>query len=295
MGGTGQPDPTRIEARPPRSVSLVMLSSGRYSILAARPKKRVNFRLVAVAILCAGAGAGAARQAAGQSASQLGAWDGAMVTPFGALAPSAAAPSGMTPGANAWSLRYGRWRVDAADAVHDNGGLTWTHAFAFAQTQLSLTGGYGLIECPTCSGWLMGGIDVQSALWKRTVSDSSGGGPIAAAIGARVSVGGGRYRGREPVNAQSAGVTLPIEISLQVHRVSALRASIAPGLVFGRIASAESAESGVLPVVGGAVAWAIGPAFDVSVGMQRVILAGGTTQLGAALTWTPAARAAVRP
>src|ERR1035437_1523257 len=114
------------------------------------------------------------RESAAQSASQLGAWLGLMLSPVGALAPVAVDPREIAHGADVLSLRSGRWRYDVEDAVHDNIGLAWSHSLGFARTQVTLTGAYGLVECPSCSTLVIGGIDLQSTLLTRTVATSSG-------------------------------------------------------------------------------------------------------------------------
>jgi hypothetical protein len=234
------------------------------------------------------------RQAAAQSASQLGAWDGLMLSPVGALAPVARDPGAIASGANELSLRYGRWRYDVEDAVHDNIGLTFTHSFGFARTQVALTGVYGLVECPTCSGWELGGVDLQSILWNWGFAGAHGR-PITAGVGLRVSLGGARNRGPDASTAVSAAIAVPIDIALPFKKTSSLCASIVPGFGFGSIASTDVAESGFLPMIGAAVAWNITSAFGVDLGVQRIIIVGGPTQVGAALSWRFGSHRDIRP
>ena len=224
------------------------------------------------------------RQSDAQTASELGAWDGLMLSPVGALAPVTSDPGATAPGVYSVSLRYGRWRYDADDVVHDNVGLTVTRSFGFARTQLSVTIAYGLVECPTCSGWQLGGIDLRSTLWNHASAPASGR-PVTAGVALRASLGGARYRGPDAPSVSSAAIALPIEIALPIGKASQLRASILPGLGYGRIASSGFAESGVLPMVGGAVAWNIASAFTIDIGIQRIFIDGGPTQVGAAFSW----------
>ena len=69
------------------------------------------------------------------------------------------------------AVGYGRWRYDPDDAVHDDLGVTWSHGLGIRETQLSLTGAYELVECPTCSGSVMGGIDLESTLLSHATKD----------------------------------------------------------------------------------------------------------------------------
>ena len=221
--------------------------------------------------------------AAAQSARQLGAWDGLVLSPVGALAPIARDQGDTVSRVNELSLRYGRWRYDEDDVEHDNVGLTWSHGLGFARAQLAITGAYVLVECPTCSAWAMGGVDLQSTLWSRSFAGANGR-PISTGVGVRVSFGASHDLGGGGSTAASAAVTLPIGIALSLRKSSVLCASIVPGFGFGRISSADLAESGVLPMVGAAVAWTITSRIGVDLGVQRVIIAGGPTQVGAAFS-----------
>jgi hypothetical protein len=207
-----------------------------------------------------------------------------MLSPVGALAPMTGDPGATSPGIYSVALRYGRWRYDVDDVIHDNIGLTVTRSFGFARTQLSLTVAYGLVECPTCSGWQLGGIEVRSTLWNHASAPASGR-PITAGLALRASLGGALYRGPDAPSVSSAAIAMPLEIALPVGKRSALRASILPGLGYGRIANSGFSESGVLPMVGGAVGWNISSAFTVDIGMQKIFIIGGPIQIGAAFSW----------
>ena len=228
--------------------------------------------------------AGVGRPAAGQSASQLAAWDGMVLTPIGAIAPVARDPGATAPGVYDASLRYGRWRYDADDVVHDNIGVTVRRSFGYARTQLSLTFAYGLVECPTCSGWQFGGLDLRSSVWNHSFGATDQR-PITAGAALQMSVGGAKYRGTDASTANSVAIGLPIEIAFPVWKASQFRAAIIPGYGYGRVASTDFVASGFLPTIGGAIAWNVASFVTVDVGVQRVIIAGGPTQLGAALSW----------
>jgi hypothetical protein len=185
---------------------------------------------------------------------------------------------------NEFLLRYGRWRYDADDAVHDNIGLTWSHSLGFAQTQMALSVGTEVVECPTCDGWQFFGVDLESTAWNHAVG-SVHGRPIATSAGLRLSLGGARFTGSTPASTQSAALAVPIDFALPVGRSSYVCASVVPGMGYGRITSVDVTQSGVLPMIGAAVTWTIGPRFGVDVGMQRIIIGGGPTQIGAAFSW----------
>ena len=223
------------------------------------------------------------RQAAAQSANQLGAWDALMLSPIGALSPVAGDPREIANGADVLLLRYGRWRYDSEDAVHDNIGLSWSRSLGFARTQLTLTGAYGLVECPSCSSLLIGGIDLQSTLLVRGFAGWNAR-PIGAGVGLRLSLGGGSVLSSASTTATSAAIALPIELALPFRRHSLLCASVVPGFGFGRTASADLTESGFLPTLGAAISWTITPSVGVNLGVRRIFIDGGPTQIGGAFT-----------
>jgi hypothetical protein len=222
-------------------------------------------------------------QAATQSTSQLAAWDALMLSPVGALEPVARHTGEWAPGASELALRYGRWRYDPDDAVHDNIGVTWSYGLGFAHAQLSFTGAYEMVECPTCNAWASGSIDLQSALWDHHFG-SANRRPTRMGIGLRMSIGGAKYLGAEASTASSAAVTMPIDIELPLWRTSALGASIEPGFGFGHVASPDIGAGGFLPMIGAAISWTVTSRINVGVGAQRVIIDGGPTQVGAALS-----------
>jgi hypothetical protein len=222
-------------------------------------------------------------EAAAQSTSELAAWDGLTLSPVGELAPVARHTGDWTQGSSELALRYGRWRYDPDDAVHDNIGLTWSRGIGFARAQLSITGTYEMIECPTCSAWASGAVELQSALWDHHLG-SEGRRPTRMGIGLRMSLGGAKYLGADASTAGSAAVTVPIDIELPFRRTSSLCASIVPGFGYGHIASPEAGAGGFLPMIGAAISWTVTTRIGVDVGVQRVIIDGGPTQVGAALS-----------
>ena len=225
------------------------------------------------------------RSAAAQSNAQVAAWSALMVTPVGALAPIAQDPHGLDLKTSAWSIRYGRWHYDADDVVHDTGGLTWSRGLLFHHLQLSVTGAYALIECPTCSYWLSGDITVRTPISFRVYADSSTHLRTETGASLQLSLGGSRYRGREPANAQSLALTLPLDVAIPFGRTGAWRASLIPGIGIGRVATAGNTDAGLLPMVGGALAWSINRSVTIDLGGQRVILPGGALQLGLGARW----------
>src|SRR6476659_540420 len=88
------------------------------------------------AMIESGCGAGAL---VAQSAADRAAWNAMMLSPLGALTPLARDPiDDETRQADVW-LRYGRWRYDVDDAIHNTVGVTVFRAIPFPleSTELS--------------------------------------------------------------------------------------------------------------------------------------------------------------
>ncbi|GAC1655133.1 MAG: hypothetical protein NVS4B3_19610 [Gemmatimonadaceae bacterium] len=221
---------------------------------------------------------------AAQSASDLAAWDGLMLSPVGALPPRARNNDDEKAGRNAVSLQYGRWRYDPADAIHNNIGVTLSHRIDIWNTEVALTGAYLSLSCGLCSSWASGGIDLQSTFWHRALTGSLEEG-TSATFGLRTGIGGARYLGAGHATAFSVAAAAAIGVGLPFIWASRPSASVLPGFGFGRLASADVKAHGTRPSLGGALAWTFGSGFGVDVGAQRIFISGGPTQLGMGLAW----------
>jgi hypothetical protein len=239
--------------------------------------------LFAATIAIAAAAALGPRGALAQSTNQLGAWDGLMLSPVGAVAPVARGPAGLAPGANELTLRYGRWSYDSDDAIHDSFGLTWTRGVRFAHAELSVTGAYELVECPTCTAWASGEISAQTTLLSHGLSDAARR-SVQTGLALKLSVGGAKYLGAEASTAGSAAITVPLALALPIGKSSQFNASLVPGFGFGHVTGTDFGAGGFLPMTGAAVSWSMSR-LSVNVGAQRVFISGGPTQVGAALSY----------
>ena len=222
------------------------------------------------------------RDTTAQAAGQIAAWDGLTFSPVGALAPLARAPGELPADGIDFSIRYGRWRYDPDDAVHDAFALTWARGFAFLKTRLEITGGYGLVECPTCSGSVLGGIDLESQLWEHGAVD---GDAVRTGMSVRLSLGGASNLAAERSTAGSTAIAVPLDVALPLWRGTLVSIAVLPGFGYGHIANADFGNGGLLPMIGAAVSLRAGPRVGMHVGMQRVVISGGPTLIGAALSW----------
>src|SRR5438552_465413 len=217
---------------------------------------------------------------AAQSAGDRAAWNAMILSPVGALAPLARDPvDDDARQTNVW-LRYSRWRYDADDAIHNNIGVTVFRQLPFASSELSVTGAYLSLSCALCPSWISGGASLNSTLWQQGGLDER-----SASIGVRADVGGAHYRGSSENNAGSVAAAVVAGVGVSLTDKSHLSATISPGVGMGRIALVRGIHSGTRRTLGAALAWIHASGLAVNLGMQRIMIAGGPTEVGAGLGW----------
>ena len=236
-------------------------------------------KMIAGALLASGV---VACVVAAQSDSDRAAWNAMMLSPVGALAPLARDPlDDDTRQADVW-IRYGRWRYDVDDAIHNTVGVTVSRPIPFplASTELSLTGAYVSLSCSMCPSWISGGASLSSTLVQQGEIDDH-----FTSLGVRADVGGAHYRGSSQTDAGSfttavvAGLGVPLILNWH------LSATMSPGIGTGRIALADGIHSGTRRTLGAALALIHASGLALNVGMQKIMIAGGPTEVGAALGW----------
>ncbi len=217
------------------------------------------------------------------SQSDLAAWAGLVLSPAGALPPLASGAADSLSRRDAVTVRYGYWRYDIDDAVHNNIGLTFSHRVGSGRTDLALTGAYLTLQCDGCSPWLLGGMELESTLWHSVFSGASTP-ALGASIGMRAAIGGARNAGMEHATAGGVSVAaaLGLDGALGHSRWSVV---LLPGLGIGRLASADLTGQGARVMYGAAAGLLLPSGIAADVGMQRVYIAGGPTQYGVTLTW----------
>jgi hypothetical protein len=218
---------------------------------------------------------------AAQPASDRAAWDALVLSPLGGLAPIARYPvDDDARQANVW-LRYGRWRYDVGDAIHNNIGITVFHELPFANSELSLTGAYLSLSCATCPSWVSGGVGLQTTvLQSGAINERSG------SVGLRADAGGAHYRGSSQTTAGSVAGSVVLGAGLPFIGESHLSATVSPGIAVGRIALVDGIHTGVRRTIGAALALILSSGFAVNLGMQKMVIAGGPTELGAGIGWS---------
>ena len=217
---------------------------------------------------------------AAQTAEDRAAWNALILSPIGALAPLSRDPvDDEARQSNVW-LRYGRWRYDAHDAIHNNTGLTVFRPLPFGTGELSLTGAYLSLSCATCPSWVSGGVGLQSTLLQSgDINERS------SSVGLRADVGGARYRGSSETTAASAAGSVVFGAGVPFVGKSHLSATVSPGMAVGRIALIDGIHTGSRRTLGAALAWIHSSGFALNLGMQRIAIARGPTELGAGIGW----------
>jgi hypothetical protein len=240
-------------------------------------------RHIASSALAVSAALAAGRSVEAQSTGDLAAWDALMVTPVGALPPRAHDALFADVPRTELSFRYGRWRYDVDDAIHNDFGVTVTRALGVARTSISLTGAYLSLSCGTCSAWVSGGLEAQTQLISlRLAGDSARDVSVSAAVVASGGVarflGDGHATAGSVAGAASFAVVFPVSSS----RVSL---TVLPGVGVGRFSSVDEDAYGTRPILGASAACALPWGVVADLGFRRVYIDGGPIQVGLGLSW----------
>jgi hypothetical protein len=220
---------------------------------------------------------------AAQSAGDLAGWNALVVTPVGALPPRASDTVWGDSARTELSFRYGRWRYDIDDAIHNGLGITIARPLGVARTAVAATVAYLSASCGGCAAWLSGGIEVQTRLIDATIA-GDGASPATASLGLRASAGGARYLGQGGATASSIAGGATIGVAFPSMWSSRVAVSVMPGVGIGRFSSVDETAYGTRPILGAGLAWSL-RSVVIDMGLQRIYVADGPTQAGAGLTW----------
>lgn len=235
--------------------------------------------LVALALTCVGAN----ERLTAQSSSDLAAFNALIVSPAGALPPSANDDGRPLPDRAALFVSYGRWRYDINDAIHHNLGVTVRDRVGASNTSLAATGAYLSSSCD-CEGWWSGGVSLESVLWRSALSSDS---KLRATghVAIDAMAGGARFSGVGHASAYSFAGALDVGGSVRMSSSSRLAFSIFPGFGYGHLSSVDELGGGTRPLLGAAASLMFSRGVSIDVGARRIVLAGGPTQLGVGVSW----------
>lgn len=240
-------------------------------------------RVAGPIIACALALVGVSGRVAAQSANDLAAFNALIVSPVGALPPSAIDDGHPLPDRASLLMSYGRWRYDINDAIHENVGLTVRHRLASSRTSVSVTGAYLSASCD-CSGWSSAGVSINSIAWS-TMPSRGMNTRTAARLSLELMAGGARFLGAGHATAYSFATAIDVGGSVRVGGSSRLAFSLIPGIGYGHLKSVDEKGGGTRPLLGAAASWMFARGISLHVGARRIALPGGPTQLGGGISW----------
>lgn len=223
--------------------------------------------------------------AGGQSAGDLAAWDALMVTPIGALPPRVHDPLYSDGRRTELAFRYGRWRYDQDDAIHNDFGFTFARALGFANTSLSATAAYLSLSCGTCGSWISGGLEAQTLLISHQVAGDSVR-DVTASATLITTAGAARYLGEGRASAGSFAGSASFALVFPLGSTRMLVA-ILPGMGVGRFASIDQDAYGTRPIFGATAAWILPWGMVADLGFRHVYIGGGPNEIGLGLSWRP--------
>jgi hypothetical protein len=233
-------------------------------------------------VVCAMVFTTQAVQAHAQSTGDLAAFSSLIVSPSGALPPSASDNGRALPDVAVIAVSYGRWRYDINDAIHHNLGATVTRRIGASATSVSLTAAYLSVSCD-CAGWMSGGVSLTSRMLSIPVDRLRTG--ASGHIDLQLMTGGARYSGDGHASAYSVATAVDVGGSFLLRGSSRLAFSVIPGFGLGHLTSADETDAGTRPLLGAAISWRSRHGVSLDVGARRVVLKGGPTQFGMGIAW----------
>jgi hypothetical protein len=216
------------------------------------------------------------------SAGDVAAWGAMMATPIGAFAPMSAGPmKGVAVTGKSAALRLSNWKqTGATDGVMNIGGTYVTKAGTNAV--LNATAGYSMPGCSGCDGTVMLGADVVSPLWGQPATAENS---MALNANLQGSLGFGKNMGTNGPTALSLAVGVPVGMTMEQANKSKIALFVTPGFGFGRLSANSASESGTRPFFGLGGEWTSPAGWALHLGIQKVMIDNGPTNLGAGFNW----------
>jgi hypothetical protein len=228
--------------------------------------------------------AAAVRAGNAQTRSELSAYNALIVSPVGALPPTAVDEGRAIPDKASVAVSYGQWRFDIDDAIHHNVGLTLTHRLGGSHTSISATGAYLSSSC-ACPDGYSGGVSSRTILWWNAAGARPDRISASEHIALEVWGSGARYQGAGHPNAASFAVDADLGGSIPLTRSSRLALAAFPGVGWGHYNSADETGEGIRPIYGVGLSWKFEQGVSIDFGARRIVLKDGPTELGAGVSW----------
>lgn len=225
----------------------------------------------------------APRPLAAQTTGELAAFSALMVSPIGALPPLARESGAPLPDRWNVSLRYGGWRYDIDDGMHNNVGATVARRLGNSRSTLALSAAYLSLDCD-CAVWLSTGATLRSVLWS-TAGRSAPIQPRAFHVANSIGLGFARYSGTGHATAYSISDAIDLGAGVPFVFGTHLALSLLPGVGRGALSSIDETGDAWRPMIGGALSWSINSRLSLDLGFNRIVVVGGPPQGGGGLSW----------
>ena len=222
--------------------------------------------------------AGLSTTAAAQDEGDAAAWFAMMFTPYGALPPVVTQAMAGIPradaAAQAFEIRYGRWKFDIAD--------DYFHTVGVGGRVRGLGFAFGYETCDGCDGTVMVGFDFEAMLATRPIGTAPLGPTLM--VGLRPALGVGVFTGDSEGYALAGTVDLPISVSVPAGTGGHFVPFLSPGFGVGRLDAGSDGETGVRPSIGAGVGFLTANGLGINLGWRRVFLEGLPSTLGLAVS-----------
>jgi hypothetical protein len=182
-------------------------------------------------------------------------------------------------------LRFSRWKLTDEVATFSNTGasvmLGPSKRFAFGGT-------VGYRSCPDCETIRFGSFDTDIGVWHQN-SVHRGEGYID--IGLQTSVGLG-YADSTDLHAFSAGLWLPVSVSIPQSNFGLISVTFSPGVAYGQITDVNSSvikyartDGGTRTLLGGSFSYVFPSGLGLHASVHRIAVTGSPTHMGVAATY----------
>jgi hypothetical protein len=199
-----------------------------------------------------------------------------IMTPHGALPSVASGPATAGPSLD---VRYGRYSFDGSDYSINNIGVGGNFAAAGGRMGIML----GIVSGEDDDNAKMAGIDYNRSLMSRPVGASTS---SSISLALHPALGYGKADEGD-LNAMSAALDIPVQLSMAAGKTMQFAAHLAPGFGYGRLSANDESESGTRATLGGGVSLLnVGGGVGVNLGFRKIFLDEAPTQWGLGMSWS---------
>jgi opacity protein-like surface antigen len=192
-------------------------------------------------------------------------------------APTLATNTLANAGGIGWHLQYGRldWGSDVTSSTFAGG-----FDLSVGSGRLGVTAGYMTVDCPApveCDGHMVVGTRYSAQLAGAALSNDA-----RWAMGLEGELGFGF-----PQDESAMAIAASVPVKLTLGKNIKISPFLAPGFAYGRYKVADESESGQRFMIGGGVGLAFANGIGANLGMRKVFIEEGKTQIGLGFTLRP--------